>query len=116
MNIKTSWQGLCCILSLEGEFVHQNVMKFDEVWDNVIMGKPRVVAVECSGMSYIDSSAIGTLVKVVNRSRNDDYSVVFLDIVDPIKRILSVARLDALFEMYNSADFYKKFSQELKNE
>jgi anti-sigma B factor antagonist len=97
MNLNSQELDKLTIIQIEGEFHIGNVVKFEELWHTLIEKKPSVIALDCSKLDYIDSSAIGTLVKFLNNAMSKKIKLVFFDLNKPIQNIFKTARLDNFF-------------------
>ena len=58
------------IIHIRGEFYIDNIEKAEETWNKQIEKEPEVIAINCSSLESIDSSAIATLVKFLNIAMN----------------------------------------------
>lgn len=85
------------IVKVKGEFHIGNVNKFEELWHSLVEKKPSAIAIDCSELEYIDSSAIGTLVKFLNNAMSKKIKLLFFDLNDAIQNIFKTARLDNFF-------------------
>jgi len=84
-------------IHVKGEFHIGNVSSFEELWHAQIEKKPKMIAIDCNELGYIDSSAIGTLVKFLNNAMSKKIKLVFYDLNPAIKNIFKTARLDNFF-------------------
>lgn len=97
------------IVKVTGEFHIGNVNKFEELWHSLIEKKPSVVAIDCSDLEYIDSSAIGTLVKFLNNAMSKKIKLVFFDLNKAIQNIFKTARLDNFFTITSRSQIQKDY-------
>ncbi|MFW6366905.1 MAG: STAS domain-containing protein [Spirochaetota bacterium] len=97
MELSVEERDTITIIKVTGEFHIGNVNKFEELWHSLIDKKPTVVAIDCSELEYIDSSAIGTLVKFLNNAMNKKIKLIFFDLNKAIQNIFKTARLDNFF-------------------
>lgn len=97
------------IINVKGEFFVGNVGKFDEVWHRQIEKKPKAIAINCKELVYIDSSAIGTLVKFLNSAINHDINLQFFDLNPSIHNIFKTTRLDKFFKITTRDEIEKDF-------
>jgi anti-sigma B factor antagonist len=70
---------------------------------NRISGKG-VVVVDLSGVTYMDSSGVATLVRGLQLSRKKGVGLVLCSLQDRVRSIFEIARLDTVFPMANSLD------------
>ncbi len=97
------------IVKVTGEFHIGNVNKFEELWHSLIEKKPSVIAIDCSSLEYIDSSAIGTLVKFLNNAMSKKIKLIFFDLNKAIQNIFKTARLDNFFTITTRAQIEKDY-------
>ena len=97
MDLSTEEFDKLTIVKVSGEFHIGNVNKFEELWHTMIEKKPPVIAIDCSNLEYIDSSAIGTLVKFLNNAMSKKIKLIFFDLNKAIQNIFKTARLDNFF-------------------
>jgi anti-sigma B factor antagonist len=70
--------------------------------DAVGLGQP--VYVDLSGVSYIDSSGIASLVEALQRARQGGTAFALASVSDAARRVLELARLDRVFIIHASLD------------
>lgn len=68
-----------------------------------IKGKGAVV-VDLSGVTYMDSSGVATLVRGLQLSRKKDVGLVLCALQDRVRSIFEIARLDTVFPMAATID------------
>ncbi|MCK4938836.1 MAG: STAS domain-containing protein [Rhodospirillaceae bacterium] len=91
------------VLALEGEVDLQTSPKLrDELLECISNKKPLVV--EMSGVGYIDSSGVASLVEAFQtaRSKNLEFSLAALG--DAPMRVLKLARLDGVFIIHETLE------------
>lgn len=102
--------GPCIILALQGVFILDTVFSVEKKWSEILEGSPRAIAVDLKGITFLDSAAIGTLVKYVKVSKERDIELFFININDAVKKVFSATRLDLFFAVISENEFFKKFS------
>jgi len=70
----------------------------------------KVIAINCKELEYIDSSAIGTLVKFLNNATSKGIKLQFFDLNPSIQNIFKTARLDNFFTITTRENLEKDFS------
>ncbi len=68
------------------------------------VGRGQAVFVDLSGVGYIDSSGIASLVEALQRSRQSGTGFVLAAVSDAAMRVLQLARLDKVFRIYATLD------------
>jgi anti-sigma B factor antagonist len=110
MEIRLEESSNITIINIKGEFHVGNVAKFEEVWHAQVEKKPKAIAINCHELEYIDSSAIGTLVKFLNNAMSKGIKLQFFDLNPSIQNIFKTARLDNFFTITTR----EKLDQEFK--
>ena len=59
--------------------------------------KKRPILVDLSGVGYIDSSGVASLVECLQSARKAGYKLALVSFSDRAKRVLQLARLDRVF-------------------
>jgi anti-sigma B factor antagonist len=109
MEIKLEELNNVTIINVKGEFHVGNVGKFEEVWHAQVEKKPKSIAINCKELEYIDSSAIGTLVKFLNNAMSKGIKLQFFDLNPSIQNIFKTARLDNFFTITTREKLEKEF-------
>jgi anti-sigma B factor antagonist len=68
------------------------------------VGRGQPVYVDLSGVSYIDSSGIASLVEALQRARQGGTAFALASVSDAARRVLELARLDRVFIIHASLD------------
>ena len=95
--------GQATIISFEGDVDLDNSRETRDVLLGCIdLGKP--VLVDLSGVSYIDSSGIASLVETLQTAKKKDCALVLVCVSEACLRVLKLARLDKVFSIASSLD------------
>jgi len=97
------------IFSINGEFYIESVEYAEKIWDKIVSENPRVIAINCSKIEYIDSSAIGILVKFRNIALEQGIELIFFDVSEAVKSIFETARLNKFFTILTNEEFNHKY-------
>ncbi len=97
------------IINIAGEFYIENIQKVEGIWQEQVKKRPSVIGVNCADLLYIDSSAIGTLVKFLNNAMNKNIKLVFFDLNASIGQIFKTARLNNFFTITTKDLFNKEY-------
>ncbi len=109
MDISVEEHGKTIIVRISGEFYLGNIKEVEKMWDEQVQTGPRVIAFDCSELSFIDSSAIGTLVKFLNNSDKFDIKLIFFDLNNSIEKIFSTAKLNKIFTITSGQEFREDY-------
>lgn len=109
INISVDDKKEIIIIKISGEFYIENIQKVESVWNEQVEKAPGAIAIDCTELVYIDSSAIGTLVKFLNSTMSRNIKLVFLDLSPSIQQIFRTARLNNFFTITSREKFEKEF-------
>jgi len=68
------------------------------------VGKNMPILVDLSGVGYIDSSGVASLVESFQTARKGGQNLVLVSVSDGAKRVLQLARLDKVFTICDSLE------------
>lgn len=91
------------IVALEGDVDLQTSPDARKVLLEVV-GRGRSVFVDLSGVGYIDSSGIASLVEALQQSRQNGSAFVLASVSEAALRVLQLARLDRVFKIYGTLE------------
>jgi len=101
MDIKTRKEGVYTIISLSGEVdlhfsprAREQILKCLDDKDNVL--------VDLSGVEYIDSSGIASLVEGYQVAKNNGLKFGLISVSNPAMQVIQLSRLDTVFPIHNS--------------
>ncbi len=101
------------ILNFQGEFLLDTISQVKDVWTRQVEKQPEIIAINCSKIDYIDSTAIGTLVQFFNHAMNNNIRLVFFDLKPKIRELFSTARLHRFFKITSMENFSKEYLQNI---
>ena len=67
-------------------------------------GRPARLVVDLSGVPYMDSSGVATLVEAMQIARRTGSKLVLAALQDKVRSIFEIARLDMVFSIVNTVD------------
>jgi anti-sigma B factor antagonist len=94
-------QGDTTIVALSGDIDLDSSPQVRDVLLSSV-GEKRGVLVEMSGVSYIDSSGIASLVEAYQSARRGSTPFALVAVSDAARRVLELARLDQVFSIHAS--------------
>ena len=97
------------IVKIKGEFHLDNIQKVEDIWQEQMAKKPKVIGIDCRELEFIDSSAIGTLVKFLNSAMGKKIKLVFYDLSITIQQIFKTARLNNFFTITEKKKFENEY-------
>ena len=102
-------RGKVKIIKIKGEFFLQFIRSVEEAWNGLVATGAECIAIDCGELVFLDSSAIGTLVKLLNYANTHNIKLIFFDLNEPIIRIFSKAKLNKIFTILTRDDFEKLY-------
>jgi anti-sigma B factor antagonist len=105
MECSTRQQGEFMIITLTGEVdLHYSPQARKEILEN--LKNKKHVLVDLSGVEYIDSSGIASLVEGFQLARSQDLRFGLVGVSNAARQVLELARLDKVFQIKdNISDF-----------
>jgi len=92
-----------CVVALKGEIDLENSPAARKLLLESIHSADRVL-VDLSGVTYIDSSGVASLVEALQTSRKNGTGFALAAASEPTRRVLELARLDKVFTIHPSVD------------
>jgi anti-sigma B factor antagonist len=90
-------------VELRGEIDLESSPKARQVLLKVVdQGKP--ILVELSGVSYMDSSGIASLVEAYQKAKKKGAEFALVNVNPSVLRVLNLARLDKVFTFYENLE------------
>ncbi len=109
IDISTREYGNVIVMSIDGEFYLESVGYAEEVWKSLVEKKPSVIAIDCSSIKYIDSSAIGIMVKFLNASMTHKIKLIYFDLSETVVSVFRTAKLDVFFTTMTRLEFESEY-------
>ncbi len=97
------------IMHVMGEFYIESIQKMEKIWDEEVAKAPTVIAIDCADLMFIDSSAIGTLVKFLNNAMSKKIRLMFIDLSPSIQQVFKTARLNNFFTITTREKFEREY-------
>ncbi|MGA1867925.1 MAG: STAS domain-containing protein [bacterium] len=103
MKYTVSTEGRYTIITLDGDVdLHSSPQARKQVLH--YLNNNHNIAVDLSGVGYIDSSGIATLVEGFQLSRKKRRQFALVGVSGMVTKVIQLARLDAIFPIYNSVN------------
>jgi anti-anti-sigma factor len=97
------------IVNIKGELHHEKVSELEHVWNEQIRKPASVIAINCRELAFIDSPAIGALVKFFNEAMKKGKKLVFFDLSPGIQQLFGTSRLERLFQITTKREFETQY-------
>lgn len=91
------------VLKIEGKFNIDYIERFDQMIQEVFSRHPGMIAVDLHDVEYIDSSALGSLIKAMNIAKKQSISFYLFNLQDNIHDVFRLSYLDKFFMIKKTA-------------
>lgn len=85
--------------SLSGEIDSENSDELFEIVMEEYRKSPKNVLFECNRLSFIDSTTLGTFVKILNLVRKDGHALRLTGLKPQLKKLFVICALDRIMEL-----------------
>ncbi|HKB86375.1 MAG TPA: STAS domain-containing protein [Ignavibacteriaceae bacterium] len=103
MNIKEQYGTV--IIELKGKLVGGTLAgRMNRTLDNLLEQGKKNVVVDLSGITILNSSGMGILISGYRKMRDNGGLLKLANITNKIEGLLSITKLNQIFEIYSSAD------------
>lgn len=109
LSVSVNQLGDVVVIDLEGEFDIDVIRNVEKAWNEVLEKKPGVIAFNCKELKFIDSSALGTLVKFMNSATNRKITLTLFNLSPQITAIFKTSKLDKFFSINSKEEFEQKY-------
>jgi anti-sigma B factor antagonist len=100
----------CLFVTLEGEFVFDEVVHF-ESFIKKNLGKSKNIAIDMKSLGFMDSSGMGSLVKLLNYLKQKGGAFYLYNIKAEVLKILEIADLLSFFKIVKESEVNSKFAE-----
>jgi anti-sigma B factor antagonist len=98
------WKDKTAIVDASGEIdLHQSTVLQQKLLE-VLDQKPDRMIINLSDVSYMDSSGVASLVKLLSRTRKNGISLALAAPTKKVKAIFEITRLDSVFDIFDSEE------------
>jgi len=97
------------VMRFNGEFYMESIQYAEDVWKREMLKHPKVVGIDCSKIAYIDSSAIGILVKFLHSATAHGANMIFYDLSGSVEAVFKTAKLNTFFNTMSKSEFEVKY-------
>ncbi len=109
MDIKKSNRSNVTVVELNGKFDIEQASNFETVFNTMIKDRPMIVALDLQEVQYIDSSAIGSIIKALNVIKNYGGEMILFGMKPMILNVFKLAKLDSFFRILTPDEFNRKY-------
>ena len=109
ISITTEDHNNVVIINIVGDFFIDSIEVAEQVWAEQMARRPKAIAINCRNIKYIDSSAIGILVKFLNSAMKQKTEMVFYDLSETILTVFKTAKLGNFFKIMTKTQFEMEY-------
>jgi anti-sigma B factor antagonist len=92
------------ILELSGSFDIYTATTVRDWMEQATASTPANIVVDLSGVNFIDSTALATLVQGIKRARQHQGDIRLSGLARPVRMVFELTRLDKVFEIYSTKE------------
>ncbi len=97
MEVSTRSEGKVQVVSPVGDVDMSSSPQLLDHLREVQRGRPSRLVVDLSGVEYMDSSGVATLVETLKAARKDQTDLLLCGLNERVRSIFEIARLDTVF-------------------
>lgn len=104
LNVQSRAEGEWSVVDVEGEVDMFTAPKLREALVGLVDGGRHKIIVNLEGVSFMDSTGLGTLVGGLKRVKEHDGSLALVCSSRPVMRVLTITGLNNVFQIHPSLD------------
>lgn len=86
-------------IALSGEIVSENAEEFYGEVAAAYAASPADIVFDCSALQFIDSTALGTFVKILKMVKTDGKGLKLISLQPRLKKLFVICALDTIMEI-----------------
>jgi len=104
LDIRTSREPDATIVKISGEVDLRTSPQLRDVFLELLETKPQRVILDLTGVGYVDSSGVGTIVELKRRAMQDNGTVILVGLQARVRSLFEITRLDKFFTITATVD------------
>lgn len=104
LNVRTRGEGDWSVVEVEGEVDMFTAPKLREALVQLVEGGSYRIIVSLEGVTFMDSTGLGTLVGGLKRVKEHDGALALVCSSRPVMRVLTITGLNNVFPVHASLD------------
>lgn len=109
MNINIKEYGSIIVLLLKGELDIRSKDRAEKIFIEQADKKPEVICIDCSELTYIDSSGLGVLINLSKKAREMNFEFIISEIDSKVESVFDISKLDQFFKILPWKDFSEEY-------
>lgn len=102
--LKARSRGSVAVLELDGRFDAYVASQVGAWLDEAAAAPPAQVVLDLSAVTFVDSTALGTMVRGMKRCRQHGGDLHLCGLQRPVRVVFDLTRLDSVFKLFVSQD------------
>lgn len=98
------WRDDAAIVQVVGDVDLNRSPALQDALLKLLDEKPSAVIIDLTGVGYMDSSGVASLVKLLSRVRQKGVSLKLAGLTDRVRNIFEITRLDSVFEIHGTCE------------
>ncbi|WP_303867031.1 STAS domain-containing protein [Acetobacterium wieringae] len=90
------------MVSIKGEIDIYSIEKFREIIEERIKTQAPEIILDCSELSYMDSTGMGVLIELRNKTKEMGQKIIMMNPRPNIKKLLSLTGVDKIIEIVDN--------------
>ena len=108
-EVEVNQKGKVVTISLPKYFYIGNIVEVERSWESILKKEPSVIGFDCEKLEFIDSSAIGTLVKFFNSSVKNNIEMYVFGLKNELIKIFDTTKINRVMSVINKSEFEERF-------
>ncbi|MGH1365758.1 MAG: STAS domain-containing protein [Calditrichia bacterium] len=104
INVDTAEKGAAKVIAVSGEVDLYSSPKLREALNGLTDVKANRIVVDLSGVSYMDSSGLATLVEALQKTGGYKGSFALAAVTPEVLSVFELSRLDQVFDIHQTVD------------
>ena len=104
MAVKVESKGGVTVCCVDGEIDINSSPGIKKSFDRLIAQKAAKIVINLSGVTYVDSSGLATLVEILKNMRSYGGRMRLVNMAPKIKSLFEITKLEKLFEIMSSEE------------
>jgi len=96
---EVQWADKAAIVRAAGEIDLNSSPAFQQELLKLLDRRPEKIVINLSEVSYMDSSGVASLVKLLSRARRGQTSLYLVGLTDRVRGVFEITRLDSVFDI-----------------
>jgi len=104
LTIRSQYDADGPVVTLAGEVDLRSSPQLREALLEILEQRPARLVIDLSGVEYMDSSGVGTMVEVKRRVERDGGRIILAGLQPRVRSVFEITQLDRFFEIRRDVD------------